>query len=69
MTDLTLNEYRGLSEKEIARILKEEAREICGFDSRRNDPRRTDDDFRPFRHLTRRKSKNHLLRRKGNAQQ
>ncbi len=36
MTDLTLNEYEGLSEKELERILTEEAREICGSDSFEN---------------------------------
>jgi hypothetical protein len=36
VTDLTLNEYEGLSEKELERILTEEAREICGSDSSEN---------------------------------
>jgi hypothetical protein len=56
MTDLTLNEYKGLSEKERARVLKEEARKICGVDSPRNDPRRTIDDFYPFGRQKRSKS-------------
>ena len=30
MTDLTLNEYKGLSEEKLRQVLKEEARIICG---------------------------------------
>jgi len=33
MTDLTLDEYRDLSEAELKRMLKAEALEICGADT------------------------------------
>ena len=36
MTDLTLNEYRGLSGEELARVLKEEAYKISENDSHQN---------------------------------
>ena len=55
MTDLTLNEYKGLSEKELARILKEEAREICGVDSRNTNSRGTVNGLCPLFHLKQKK--------------
>jgi hypothetical protein len=36
MTDLTLNEFKGLSEEKLRQILKEEARIICGPDLLKN---------------------------------
>jgi hypothetical protein len=36
MTDLTLNEYKGLSEEKLRQVLKEEARIICGPDLLKN---------------------------------
>jgi len=33
MPDLTLDEYKGLSEEELEQILKRQARIICGPDS------------------------------------
>ena len=45
MTDLTLDEYRGLSEEELEQILKEEARIICGSDPPKNNLRATVNDL------------------------
>ena len=41
MPDLTLDEYKGLSEEELEQILKEEARIICGSDSLKDNFRET----------------------------
>jgi len=38
MTDLTLDEYKGLSKEELERILKKQAWTICGPDSLENNP-------------------------------
>ncbi len=45
MTDLTLDEFKGVSEEELAQILKEEARKICGPDSLKNNVRETVNDL------------------------
>ena len=37
MTDLTLNEYRGLYGEELGRVLKEEAYKVSANDSSEND--------------------------------
>ena len=51
MPDLTLNEYKGISEKKLARILKEEARKICGVDSLETNSRGAVNYLRPLLHL------------------
>ena len=65
--DLTLNEYRGLFEKELARILKDEARKICGVDSLETNSRGTVNDFCSFLHLKYKNFKSHLRNRNRNV--
>jgi hypothetical protein len=48
MTDLTVDEYKGLSEEELEEILKEEARIICGSDSSETDFRETANNLYPL---------------------
>ncbi len=50
MTDLTLDEFKGVSEEELEKILKEEARKICGPDSLKNNFRGTVNDLYPLIH-------------------
>jgi len=50
MTDLTLDEFKGVSEEELEKILKEEARKICGPDSLKNNFRGTVNDLYPLVH-------------------
>ncbi len=50
MTDLTLDEFKGVSEEELAQILKEEARKICGPDSLKNKVRETVNDLNSLIH-------------------
>jgi hypothetical protein len=55
MTDLTLNEYKGISDEKLSKTLKEEARIICGIDS--PDFRKTVNDFHPpFHHSKHKKA-------------
>lgn len=56
MTDLTLDEYKGLSEEELEQILKEEARIICGSDSLKDNFRKTANDLDPLPHPKRKKA-------------
>jgi len=50
MSDLTLNEYRGLSEEELDQILKREARIICGPDSLKDNFKETPNDLYSLLH-------------------
>ena len=64
MTDLTLNEYKGISDKKLSKTLKKEARIICGIDS--PDFRNTVNYFYPpFQHPKHKKAVIH--RRSPNA--
>ena len=58
MTDLTLNEYKGLSEEKLRQILKEEARIICGPDLLKNNFKDTGKRFYPIPRPKRNKAKN-----------
>jgi len=60
MTDLTLDEYKGLSEEELEEILKEEARIICGPDSLKNNFRETIDDLHPLPRPKHKKAETHF---------
>jgi len=59
MPDLTLDEYKGLSEEELEQILKEEARIICGSDSLKDNFRETANDLYPLPHPKAKKAGTH----------
>jgi len=58
MTDLTLNEDKGLSEEKLRQVLKEEARIICGPDLLKNNFKDTGKNFYPIPRPKHKKAKN-----------
>jgi len=56
MPDLTLDEYKRLSEEELEQILKKEARIICGSDSLKDNLRETPNDLYSLPHPEHRKA-------------
>jgi hypothetical protein len=56
MPDLTLDEYKGLSEEELEQILKRQARIICGPDSLKDNFRETPNDLYSLPHPERKKA-------------
>jgi len=60
MPDLTLDEYKGLSEEELEQILKRQARIICGPDSLKKDNfRKIPNDLYSLPHPEHRKARAH----------
>jgi len=59
MPDLTLDEYKRLSEEKLEQILKEEARIICGSDLLKDNFRETPNDLYSLPQLEHRKAETH----------